>query len=292
MPELPEVETVRRGLEQATRDLAVTGVLWLDPRMVREGPPADAIAERLPRQIVRGVERRGKFMVWRFVSGDGLLLHLGMSGRLYAGVEPSRPLTPHTHLVVLMADGRQVRLRDPRRFGRIAWVSGRQGWPVHLGPDALSRGFCARYLAEVLKGRQAPIKALLLDQRVVAGVGNIYADESLFRAGIDPTTPGGALSPESVKRLHRAVRSVLRAAIRHRGTTFLSFEDTAGHPGGFAARLAVYGREGAACRRCGSLIRAAAIGGRTTHFCPICQRREARAWTAVAGEPTVMSGEA
>jgi formamidopyrimidine-DNA glycosylase len=271
LPELPEVETVRRGLEEATRGRAVLAVPWLDHRMVRGPIGADAIRAGMAGQTVDRVERHGKFLVWRFRTGAGLLLHLGMSGRLTAGVQPWAAWPPHTHLVVAMSDGQEVRLRDPRRFGRIGWVQpGDHPWP-NLGPDALARNFSARCFQETLGGRQAPIKSLLLDQGVVAGIGNIYADEALFRARIHPLTAGGRLTTADVRRLHRAIRQVLRAAIEHRGTTFRSFEDAAGREGGFLPWLRVYGRTGQACQRCGGAIQSRMIGGRTTHYCERCQ---------------------
>jgi formamidopyrimidine-DNA glycosylase len=271
MPELPEVETVARGLRDATVGLRITAVRWLDPRLVKGAIPAEEVAARLAGQVVRGCDRRGKFLVWRFRSGDGLLLHLGMSGRLTVGMEPEAPWLPHTHLVVALANGREVRLRDPRRFGRVDFVpAGTAPFP-RLGPDALSRHFTARYLAQAFSKRHAPVKSLLLDQRVVAGVGNIYADEALYRAGIHPLTPGGTLPEAAVRRLHRALRAVLRQAIRHRGTTFLTFEDAFGQAGSYAARLSVYGRSGLPCRRCGTPVATRVVGGRTAHYCPACQ---------------------
>jgi formamidopyrimidine-DNA glycosylase len=220
---------------------------------------------------VRAVERHGKFLAWRFDDGAALLLHLGMSGRVTVGVDPSVPWPPHTHLVVALDDGQEVRLRDPRRFGRIVWLEA--GRPLHggLGPDALARGFTRKVLEAGIAGRQAPIKSLLLNQTVVAGVGNIYADEALFLARIHPARAGGSLSPVEVGRLHRAVRRVLRAALAHRGTTFLSFADAAGREGGYLPHLRVYGRSGQRCRRCPETLASVVIGGRTSAFCPRCQ---------------------
>ena len=271
MPELPEVETVARGLREATLGHAVVAVRWLDPRMVRGTVDAQTMRARLVDQHVAGVERQGKFLVWRFQSGAGLLLHLGMSGRLTAEVPPETPFKPHTHVAVLMDHGFEVRLQDPRRFGRVAWLE--SGAPIHpkLGPDALSRGFTRKVLEERVNGRQASIKSLLLDQGVVAGIGNIYADEALFRARVHPARRGGSLRSEEVGRLYRALRKVLREALAHRGTTFRSFEDAEGREGAFLPHLNVYGRAGKACRRCRAAIFTMVVGGRTSAFCPRCQ---------------------
>lgn len=274
---------MRRGL--ATRGLGrVEAVLWLDPRMVRGPVPGEEIARRLLHQEARGAERYGKFLVWRFASGDGLLLHLGMSGRLEVGVAPDVPWAPHTHLVVLLTDGFEVRLRDPRRFGRIGWVVGPPA--LRVGPDPLAPDFTARRLAQLVAGRRRAIKAVLLDQASLGGVGNIYADEALWRARIHPATPAGALDERQVARLHRALRAVLREAIASGGTSFRDYVDALGRPGRFAGRLKVYGRRGSRCARCRGRIETMHLAGRTTHFCRACQR------PAEAGDrPVVMSTE-
>jgi formamidopyrimidine-DNA glycosylase len=283
LPELPEVETVRRGLAARARG-RVEVVVWLDARMVR-GPVGGAeIARRLLGQEATGAERYGKFLVWRFSSGEGLLLHLGMSGRLEVGVAPETPWAPHTHLVVRLSDGSEVRLRDPRRFGRIAWLDADSRLPLRMGPDPLARGFTASRLAAVLAHRRRAIKAVLLDQGCVAGIGNIYADEALWRARIHPATPAGCLDTAAVVRLHRALRAVLREAIAWGGTSFRDYVAADGRPGAFARRLNVYGRRGASCRRCRGRIETIRLAGRTTHFCAACQKlRGDEAGTAPAG---------
>lgn len=271
MPELPEVETVRRDLDPRLRRRVVRAVVWIDPRMVRGPLDAAAITSRLVGQESTGVARRGKFLFWRLASGDRVVLHLGMSGRLRAGVSPDEPRVPHTHLVVRFDDGAEMRLVDPRRFGRIEFLPRGRGHALALGPEPLSRSFTANSLATALSGRRAPIKALLLDQRVLAGVGNIYADEALFRAHIHPARAAGTLTDDEIRRLHRGIRRALRDGLRHRGTTFRSFLDGYGEPGGHAPHLLAYGREGKPCPRCGMPLQASVIGGRTSHFCPTCQ---------------------
>ncbi len=276
MPELPEVETVRRDLDGRLGGRRVAAVDWVDYRMVRGRIGAEALAVRLTGQASRGVGRRGKFLVWRFQSGDRLILHLGMSGRIRAGVSPGETRAPHTHLVVTLDDGTELRLADPRRFGRVELVPKGSRQPLALGPEPLSRAFTARRLQMALSGRRAPVKGLLLDQRLLAGVGNIYADEALFQARIHPARSGGSLAPEEVGRLHRALRRVLRAGLRHRGTTFRSFQDGFGEPGGHAPHLNAYGRRGKPCPRCATALASAVVAGRTSHFCPTCQVIPAR----------------
>lgn len=264
------METVRRGLAARARG-RVEAVVWLDDRMVRGPVAGTEIARRLPGQEATGAERYGKFLVWRFASGEGLLLHLGMSGRLEVGVTPDVPWASHTHLVVRLADGFEVRLRDPRRFGRIGWVGGGGPPPLHVGPDPLARDFTVGRLAAVLAGRRRAVKAVLLDQGCVAGIGNIYADEALWRARIHPATPAGALDGSAVARLHRSLRTVLREAIACGGTSLRDYVDAGGQPGAFARRLQVYGRGGSRCGRCRGRIETMRLAGRTTHFCPTCQ---------------------
>jgi formamidopyrimidine-DNA glycosylase len=271
MPELPEVETVRRALSRFVDGRAIVAVPWLEPRLVRGGTPVDRIRAVLVGQETAGVDRRGKFLIWRFRTGGRLVMHLGMSGRLLAGVSPQAAWLPHTHLVVDLNDGHQVRLTDPRRFGRVVWRDPGAGLGLDLGPEPLSSRYRAAHLAEALEGRRAPIKALLLDQRLVAGVGNIYADEALFQARIHPLTPAGRLDAAAVRRLHRGLRSVMREAISWRGTTFRDFRDAAGHEGDFGRRLKVYARAGQPCPRCRTPVVQIKVAGRSSHFCPRCQ---------------------
>lgn len=271
MPELPEVETIRQGFDEAVRERRIEKVLWSDSRMVQGAVPGTALGDWLTGQETTSVGRRGKFLLWQFVSGDFLVLHLGMSGRLRVQCLPEAVWEPHTHLVVRMDDGHEVRLRDPRRFGRVEAVPAGCRMSTELGPEPLAPKFTQRSLAGVLTTRRAPIKALLLDQRIVAGVGNIYADEALFRSRIHPETPANHLTVGQIAGLHRALRHVLRQGIRHGGTTFQFFQDAGGREGGNAPHLAVYGRIGEPCPRCRHAITMKTIGGRSSHFCPRCQ---------------------
>jgi formamidopyrimidine-DNA glycosylase len=270
MPELPEVETIREYLTQVMLGQQLRTVKHIDGRMVKSGiPSGEEIARRLPGCVVKSIKRRGKFIFIAWDSGESLLVHLGMSGRLVWVVEDAL-WVPHTHLV-LGFDGFDLRLSDPRRFGRLGLLEPGVTLGENLGVEPLGPGLTSRFLAEYLVGRTAPIKALLLDQRMVAGLGNIYADESLFRAGIRPDRPGGALALGEVKRLTRAIRYVLRESLAHRGTTFSDYVDALGHPGENQNYLMVYGRRDEACRRCGQPLVTRIVAGRTSHYCVHCQ---------------------
>lgn len=274
MPELPEVETVRRSLlplvigkkiEQVSVG-AFAGVLGgMDPASFAALTTGSTIAD---------IRRRGKYLLFDLADGAGFIVHLRMTGNLTharSGAEPVR----FEHLSIHLDDGSSIRFADQRKFGRIEYRPklGRRPLDGKLGPEPLTRSFNAAYLAERVRNRTAPIKALILDQRIIAGVGNIYADEALFRSRIHPTTPGGALSGTQVASLVRAIKSVLRSAIEHRGTTFASYRDANGETGTNQFRLRIYGRgrSGKPCLRCGRQLATLTVGGRTSHFCPHCQ---------------------
>ena len=270
MPELPEVETIRSYLDGLLPGKRIDDVAWIDPRMVKRSPAdAQTIAGLMGQREVRAVERRGKFLFLRLDTGDALLLHLGMSGRLVAESR-SAPVPMHTHLILQFGD-MEVRLTDPRRFGRVAWVPRGTQPDVMLGAEPLSRRFGTTTLQEAFRGRRVAVKTALLNQQLVAGLGNIYADEALFRAGVHPERAAGSLSRDELKRLARAVKHVLRQSLEHRGTSFSDYVDALGHPGDNQAYLQVYGREGQPCRRCRQRIERLVLGGRSTHFCPRCQ---------------------
>lgn len=286
MPELPEVETIRRHLMTVLPGRRIDRVIHLDPRMVKHSQlEAHEIVSRLTGETFSRVVRAGKFLGLYLSCGGVLLLHLGMSGRLV--VESSiAPLKPHTHLIVRMGND-DLRLVDPRRFGRIAWVERLKRADLHLGVDPLSRGFTSAALWNVLNGRAVAIKTALLNQTLVAGLGNIYADEALFLAGIHPLRSAGSLEPAEVVHLHHAIRRVLRRSLRNRGTSFSDYVDALGHPGENQHYLEVYGREGEPCRRCRAPLARLVVGGRSSHFCPLCQRLQSPA----AGPTLVPKGE-
>jgi formamidopyrimidine-DNA glycosylase len=275
MPELPEVETTRRHLAPVVEGALITGVEVRRPRMARRNErPAD-VAERLTGRHVERLGRRGKFLIGDLSGEMAWVSHLGMSGR-FAVAAPGTPEAPHTNVVIHLHERPEVRLVDPRMFGFVAAFT-----PDELdvalaavGPDALDALPRRPRLEAVLRGRRAPIKALLLDQRLVAGLGNIYADEVLHRARIAPERPGGSLRPEEVAALRSAIGVVLRAGLRHGGTSLddLAYLLPDGRTGDYLSRLAVYGREGDRCRRCGGEIERLVLRGRSSHWCRGCQR--------------------
>ena len=271
MPELPEVETARRGIAP---HLVGRRIRRLEVREWRLRWP---VARRLP-AILRGraveaVDRRGKYLLLR-AGGGALLWHLGMSGSLRVLAEPPPP-GPHDHVDLVLAGGAALRFRDPRRFGSLHWTAGdplRHRLLAGLGPEPLGADFDGDWLHARSRGRRAAVKAFLMDSRVVAGVGNIYASEALFEAGVAPSRPAGRISRERYQRLADAVRSVLARSIEAGGTTLRDFTEADGSPGYFARELRVYGRAGAPCVRCGEPVRARTLGQRSSFYCPRCQR--------------------
>jgi formamidopyrimidine-DNA glycosylase len=272
MPELPEVETVVRGLRAVLPGRRILRVRLGKTDFIDD--PA-AIERGVPGTRVRSVERSGKFLVIALETSDAaspsltLLVHLGMTGRLVA-CPAEAPTPPHTHVFFELDDGRELRYTDPRRFGRMQLLEdGTQGL-AHLGRDPLEATE-AEFTA-VIGGRRARIKALLLDQRVLRGMGNIYTDESLWRARIHPAQIGAKLKKQELRKLYRVVQRVLREAIRFRGSSISDYVDAEGQRGWFQQRHRVYDREGKKCARCGSTIRREIVAGRSSYFCPRCQR--------------------
>ena len=270
VPELPEVEVTRRGIAPHLAGRRISGVAVREPRLRWPVPQA---VRKLPGRTVRAVRRRGKYLL--FDCGDGhLIVHLGMSGSLR--VLPSgTPAQKHDHFDLVLGD-RLLRLRDPRRFGAVLWTA----QPVdahpllaHLGVEPLSRALEARHLHALARSSRVAIKSFLMDGRRVVGVGNIYASESLFLAGIDPRTRAGRISLGRFARLVPAVKATLKAAIRAGGSTLRDFVGADGIAGEFQLRTWVYDRAGLACRRCGTPIRRIVQGARATYFCPSCQKR-------------------
>ena len=270
MPELPEVETTRRGLIPLVVGETIEGVSVRERRL--RWPVQPSLAERLRNQPVTDISRRGKYLLMSTL-GDTLLLHLGMSGSLRYLPRPTRP-SKHDHVDVRFSSGGLLRFNDPRRFGSLhLCTEPEEHWLLRdMGPEPLGPGFTAEYLMSVSRGRRVAIKQFLMNARIVAGVGNIYANESLFRAGIHPNRAAGRISRERLDRLVQAVRSVLNDAITAGGTTLQDFVGSDGRPGYFQLALDVYDRAGADCRRCDAQITVRTIGQRATYFCPRCQR--------------------
>ena len=269
MPELPEVEVTRRGLEPQLAGRVISGVAV---RQARLRWPISAGVRALAGRTIRAVMRRGKYLL--LDCGDGhLIVHLGMSGSLRllaAGIAPGK----HDHFDLLLGD-RVLRLRDPRRFGAVLWTAEPlESHPLlaHLGIEPLSRALDAARLHALTRGRRTPIKPFLMDGRRVVGVGNIYANESLFRAGINPRRPANRISMEQCKKLVVAIKHTLRAAIRAGGSTLRDFVGADGNAGYFQQRYWVYDRAGERCRRCNEKVRRIVQGQRATYFCPRCQK--------------------
>jgi len=270
MPELPEVETIRRYLREILTDQTVSAVLHLDERMIKDPVmPGEMLRTGLIGQRVSNIVRRGKYLFIRWQSRAHLVIHLGMSGRL-TWHAPTDPVASHTHLRLRFDTG-ELRLVDPRRFGRIGWRSPGEPLKPGLGVEPLSRQFTPAWLYRRIQGRRQPMKTVLLDQTVIAGLGNIYADEALYRAGIHPLAQPVALDEAAIGRLVGEIQRVLKRAIRHRGTSFSDYVDALGHPGQNQHYLAVYGRTGKPCPTCHTPIERMVIQGRSSHFCPACQ---------------------
>ena len=282
MPELPEVETVARGLRQTIPGRRIVAVRLGKTDFIDD--PV-ALEQHLPGRRIESVERFGKFMLLRLSSiapndstqdnGEGeaaLLVHLGMTGHL-APQAAAEPHLKHTHVWLELDDGRELRYTDPRRFGRIAYLAGAalRDELLRFGAEPLE--VSAEEFAERIRSRSTRIKALLLDQSVLRGVGNIYADESLWRAKIHPARRGSSLSVKEVKSLRRVLQEILRHAIAMRGSSITNFLDAVGEPGEYQRRHRAYGREGKPCYRCRTPIRRIIVAGRGTHFCPNCQAK-------------------
>ncbi len=275
VPELPEVETVRRGLEEALVGRTVTAVEVQGARTVRRQDPRQFARHLAGRRVV-GVTRRGKYLLVA-CEGGTLVIHLGMTGRLSIEADPQAARAPHTHAALTLDDGRELRFVDPRTFGELFFAP--SGGTLlddvigPLGPDALGDVVDPEALGGLVSGRRTSLKAFLLDQRTIAGVGNIYADEVCFASGLRPDRRTDTLGPGDLARLATALRTVIARAVALGGTSLgdRSYRDLFGEPGSYQTEHAVYGRAGEPCPRCGTTIVGSRIAGRSAHFCPRCQ---------------------
>ncbi|HPG41549.1 MAG TPA: bifunctional DNA-formamidopyrimidine glycosylase/DNA-(apurinic or apyrimidinic site) lyase [bacterium] len=274
MPELPEVETIRRGIEPVITGKKITAVHILETRLRRPVNEGD-FEKWVTGQTITGVGRRSKYLLLNMSNGATLLIHLGMSGHLGL-FAPDAPLDKHTHIIFDLENNIQVRYRDPRRFGLLEVAP--PGAPAEyaslagLGPEPLSAEFNGASLAEALAKSGRAIKVALLDMRVAAGVGNIYANEALFAAGIDPRRLCRDLSAAEFDALAAAVKATLSRAIAQGGTTLNDYRNALGEAGFFQLELAVYERDKQPCLKCGAVIERVVLGGRSSYFCPCCQR--------------------
>jgi len=269
MPELPEVETTRRGLELVLIGQTVRAVIVRERRL--RWPIPSALSKELPGQAIQSVTRRGKYLLLGANSGS-VILHLGMSGSVRVVTETIPP-EKFDHVDIVFNSGDCLRLRDPRRFGALLWTKdpARHKLLMHLGPEPLESDFSGDYLYRKSRARTRAVKDFLMDSRIIAGIGNIYANESLFLAGIDPRRAAGKISRTRYEKLSRAIRATLTRAIRAGGTTLRDFRGSDGKPGYFQQTLAVYGRRDLPCRNCGKPIRSQTLGSRSTFFCRYCQ---------------------
>lgn len=282
MPELPEVEVVRRDVDPVVTGRTVVAVDVGRDRAVRRAPSPAAYVDGLVGRALAGTSRVGKFLVVHLAGADACdvaIVHLGMSGQLWVAETPDRPRRAHTHVVWTLDDGREVRFVDPRTFGqtwldRSATPGARPGALGHLGPDALDPASDVAVVAAALAGRRVAVKLRLMDQTALAGLGNIYTDEILFRAGVAPQRPAGSLAGTEVVALVEATRVVLPAAIAAGGSSLADgqYVDAAGRPGTYQEQHAVHARGGAPCPRCGRTLARLKLGGRTATYCPGCQR--------------------
>lgn len=278
MPELPEVETYVRALEPLLTGKTILGAEVRWPRTIAV-PDAARFTELVRGRRLVSFGRRGKYILLGLDSGETLIVHLRMTGELRlhppAAADSGSAASPadkHTHVLLELDTGEELRFRDMRKFGRIWLVEDTASVVGKLGPEPLEEAFVPRTLAENLAGRKANIKALLLNQTVLAGVGNIYADESLFRARIDPRRTGGSLNCEEIERLHLALREVLLAGIEAQGSSLQNYAPPTGAKGGFQEQFQVFRRGGEPCFCCGGPISRTVLGQRSTHFCPDCQK--------------------
>lgn len=270
MPELPEVETIRRSLRPLVVDARILAVDVRERRLRR--PIQADFADRLRNRRIGDIERRGKYLLLALDSDDTLLVHLGMSGALELR-DPAAPMEPHDHVRLWLGGDRVLVFNDPRRFGLLRVAPMAQLVELaNVGPDPLTEPWTAARLRALTRRRTLPIKNLLMDQRLIAGIGNIYAAEMLFRAGIRPRRGAATLRGRELESLADALRAVLDEAVRLGGSSISDFRDGTGRPGHFQLHLAVYDRAGHPCRRCGTTIRRIVLSGRSSCYCPHCQR--------------------
>ncbi len=277
MPELPEVETIRLALEPHVVGRRLEHVEIHDSRLVRPFEPK-AVAAELEGERVAALERRGKYLIVRFDSGRALLIHLRMTGSLRHAPPSSLDEDPYRRAVARLDDGSDLAYRDVRRFGTWQLLEPNEVDPYltqRVGREPLERGFTARRLAERLADRRAPLKAAILDQRTVAGLGNIYADEALWRARLHPLRPAGTLDRDELARLARGIKDALKAGIARQGASLRDYSTPDGGRGRMQEEFRVYGRQGEPCRRCGTPIDKIRAAGRGTWYCPRCQRLDA-----------------
>lgn len=270
MPELPEVETVMNGLKPQLEGKTIQTVTLRHHQL--RWPIPQSLKQDLPQQTINRLSRRGKYLLIHMASGT-LIIHLGMSGQLQINTAHA-PVKPHSHVDIIFSDQQILRYTDPRRFGAVLWTKE----PPHqhpllqsLGPEPFDPQFTADYLLLRAKNRHIAIKPFIMDGKIVVGVGNIYAAEALFFAGIHPATPAGSIPIKQYEKLVETIKQILQAAIQQGGTTIKDFANSEGNPGYFTQKLAVYGRSNLPCHQCQTILQTFKLGQRSTVFCSYCQ---------------------
>jgi len=278
MPELPEVEVVRRDLDREIVGKKIKAVDVDGMRAVRRHHNRKQFTSRLVDRKVTGVDRRGKYILCRLDGDDVLVIHLGMSGQLLRTKSSRDAMAKHTHVVITFTQGGQLRFVDPRTFGEMfvtpaGTVEKEVSELAHLGIDPLETAMSWEHFGHMVAQRQAKLKPLLMDQKFIAGIGNVYSDEILFQAGLKWDRMSDALSQQEIRRLYRAIFETLQDAVKHRGSSLADeqYVDLFGRPGDYQLHHKVYAREGEACRRCRRPIVRQRVGGRSTFFCEACQ---------------------
>ena len=275
MPELPEVETIRRQLEPELRGRRIESAQVLDQRWTRPVPPAE-VERALAGRLIEKVERRGKYLVLRLEGGRSLAMHLRMTGNLLLDHGEATPVLPHLRAVIRLEGGGRLLFTDARRFGQAVILDGDgldDYFAARLGVEPLSEALTAQELCRLAAGRRAPLKSFLLNQSGIAGIGNIYADEALHRAALHPLSPAGSMKPEDCERLREGIVVTLEAGLRSGGASVDDYVDSRGERGAMQEEFLVHTRAGEPCPRCGAEIRRIVVAGRSTYFCPSCQRR-------------------
>jgi formamidopyrimidine-DNA glycosylase len=275
MPELPEVETIRRQLEPALRGRRIESAEVLDARWTRPAPPAE-VERALAGHRIEQVERRGKYLVLRLDGDRALAMHLRMTGNLLLEPGPQTPQLRHLRAVIRLEGGGRLLFTDARRFGHAVILDGDgldDYFAARLGVEPLSQALTAEELCRLASGRRAPLKSFLLNQTGIAGIGNIYADEALHRAALHPLSPAGSMKAEDCERLREGIVATLEAGLRSGGASVDDYRDARGERGAMQDEFLVHTREGEPCPRCGAEIRRIVVAGRSTYFCPSCQRR-------------------
>jgi formamidopyrimidine-DNA glycosylase len=271
MPELPEVETTLQGIKRHLMKHKVTDVIIRHPTL--RWPIPVELPRLIIKQTIKNISRRGKYILFEFANGT-MILHLGMSGRVRV-LSEKLPPQKHDHIDICFNNNKYLRFTDPRRFGALLWTSEDPNAHVllaHLGPEPLTKNFDAEYLWSAATKRKVPIKSFIMDSKIIVGVGNIYATESLFRAKISPLASAGKISLEKYKKLVQAIKAVLSEAITQGGTTLKDFSKSDGSPGYFSIKLKVYGRGGKPCVRCKTILTLIRQGQRSTVYCEKCQK--------------------